>query len=249
LGKSASKYSIAKRVVQAVPGLRELGATAFTALPLPLSAWTYRLMRRGVFRDNEHRLPAFRASFARFHASDGPVNYLEFGVARGTSIIGADALARSRGLVLQIFAFDSFRGLPSGEGGFARGDMAYSEPTFRRFTAKAGVDPRRVTCVPGMFSDTLNDGLRTRLGLERGRYVVHIDCDLYTSTREALAWLGPILSTGSVIIFDDWFAFDGEPQPSLQGEQRAFAEWDDRRRWTELHIEPGWNAAFVKEPA
>jgi hypothetical protein len=244
-----SKYSLAKRAVQAVPGLRELGATAFTALPLPLSAWTYRLMRQWVFRDEQHRLPAVRASFERFDASGGPVPYLEFGVARGTSIISADAIARSRGLALRIFAFDSFRGLPAGEGTFARGDMAYSEPTFRRFTAKAGVDQARVTSVPGMFADTLTEALRARLGLGPGRYVVHVDCDLYASTRDVLAWLRPMLAPGSVLIFDDWFAFDNEPTPELHGEQRAFAEWDDRAHWAELHVEPQWNVAFLKRPA
>jgi O-methyltransferase len=205
-------------------------------------------MGQWVFRGDEHRLPAFRASLDRFDPSAGPVTYLELGVARGTSIISADALARSRGLVLRIYAFDSFHNLPAEEGGFARGAMAYSEATFRRFTAKAGLDQRRVTSVPGMFADTLTGALREQLGLRSGRYSAHVDCDLYASTRDVLAWLGPMLAPGSVLSFDDWFAFDDAPRPELHGEQRAFAEWDDRPHWTVLHLEQQWNVAFLKLP-
>ena len=245
-GVAIGKYSLAKRIVHAVPGLREFGASAFVLLPVPLSTWTYRAMRKTVFHDNENRVPAFRAAFALFTGWKEPVSYLEFGVARGTSVITADVIARSLGLTLRIFAFDSFRGLPSGEGPFSAGDMAYSEPTFRRFIRKAGVDTSSVTSIPGMFDETLTPATRERLGLDRRRYVVHIDCDLYESARVVLGWLEPVLATGSVLIFDDWFSFENEPDPDQHGERRAFGEWPDRGRWKPLHVQPAWNVALVR---
>ena len=59
----AKNYSLFKRVVQAVPGLRESLATAFTLLPKPLSSKAYALLRQHVSRDNEPRLKVFNLAF------------------------------------------------------------------------------------------------------------------------------------------------------------------------------------------
>src|SRR3989442_413196 len=89
-------------------------------------------------------------------------------------------------------------------------------------------------------------GRRPILGRGRRRYVVHIDCDLYESARVVLGWLEPVLATGSVLIFDDWFSFENEPDPDQHGERRAFGEWPDRGRWKPLHVQPAWNVALVR---
>ena len=52
------------------------------------------------------------------------LNYFKFGVARGTSVIASYMIARSKGLDISLYAFDSFKGLPSDEGDFGQGDMA-----------------------------------------------------------------------------------------------------------------------------
>ena len=153
-----SKYSAMKRMVQAIPGLREGLATAFTWLPLPMSAWVYDRMRAAVFKDNNQRLPVFEAATDTVCAqANGPIDYLEFGVARGTSVITFNKIAVSRGVELNTFAFDSFAGLPTGEGGFESGEMAYSQATFLRFVKKAGVDTARVVCTAGFFDTSLTE--------------------------------------------------------------------------------------------
>lgn len=240
------KYSVAKRLVQSVPGAREGAAAALVAAPAPVSTWLYRAARATVFRDNNRRLPTFHAAFAA--TAHARPDYLEFGVARGTSIISAADIARRQGLHPRLFAFDSFEGLPGGEGNFRAGEMAYTEDAFRRFIRKAGgIDDARVTTIKGFYEDTLAGELAERIGLRRGVHVVHVDCDLYESTVTVIRWLTPLLAAGSVLIFDDWFAFDHLEDPAAHGEQRAFAEWADRPAWSELHVEDGWNIAFRKQ--
>lgn len=243
-----SKYSIIKRIVQAVPGLRTGLAGAFTWLPLPLSAWVYDAMRRYVFRDNQQRHPVFEAAVRTVSQhTGGPIDVLEFGVARGTSVITLYKIARAQGVDVNIYAFDSFAGLPAGEGSFSAGDMAYSQDTFLRFARKAGVPTQRITCTAGFFDRSLTEARKAELGLNTPRPIlVHCDVDLYVSARDVLAWVTSMAASGSVIVFDDWYCFDDQPDASQHGEQRAFAEWPDRQHWRELAQTPGWNMAFVK---
>jgi hypothetical protein len=127
----------------------------------------------------------------------------------------------------RFFAFDSFEGMPRPSGldarveTFPEGTYACSEAQFLANVARAGVPRDKVVCVKGFFDDTLTDETARRIGLRRAA-VVNIDSDLYESARAALAFVTPFLRDGSVILFDEWFQFHGNP---ALGEQRAFAEW------------------------
>ncbi|HRF44076.1 MAG TPA: hypothetical protein PLD30_07515, partial [Candidatus Competibacteraceae bacterium] len=65
------------------------------------------------------------------------------------------------------------------------------------------------------------DDLKVRLNITKAR-MVHIDCDLYESTKLALDFVASLMQEGTIIVFDDWFQFRGNPQ---RGEQKAFYEW------------------------
>jgi O-methyltransferase len=59
--------------------------------------------------------------------------------------------------------------------------------------------------------------------------LVHIDSDLYSSAKEVLTAVEPILQDGTIVCFDDWFMYRGNPD---QGEARAFREFlDEHPRW------------------
>lgn len=243
----AHKYTLVKRFLMKYPGLREVGASIFMYLPLPLSAYTYRLMRAYIFKDNNTRIKTFEHAFRALAKTPGQHDYFEFGVARGTSFISSCQLSARAGLAPRMFAFDSFEGLPSAEGGvFNKGDYAYPLQIFKNFIRKAGVPLGRVHIVPGFYDKSLTPDLYQKLNLTRGAHCVHMDSDLYESTKTALEWLTPLLGTGSVIIFDDWLAFSDKPDPENYGEQRAFREWSDHANWKQLHVEPNWNIAFIR---
>lgn len=244
---TASKYGLAKRMLNALPGSREALASSFTRLPDALSPYVYEVARRTVFKDNLKRVPVFSAALQEVAKANNLGHYLEFGVARGTSLITMYKLAAELGLArkMRFHAFDSFEGLPEAEGDFVAGEMAYSERTFRRFVRKAGVPEHYVTTTPGFYDKSLSADVAAALGIEQGKaHVVHIDCDLYISTVPVLEFLAPLLGKGSVLIFDDWFSFEDSPEPWLQGEQRAFNEWPLRDRFDPVAITYPWNAAF-----
>ena len=114
---------------------------------------------------------------------------LEFGVWRGISI---RRLARHFPTA-RIEGFDSFQGLPND----GRVDWRLTFPVGR-----LPVVPGSVRLVPGFFADTLPAFART-LAPDRAIDLVHIDCDIYSSTRTVFQNLGPWLRPGTVILFDE----------------------------------------------
>lgn len=50
---------------------------------------------------------------------------------------------------------------------------------------------------------------------------VHIDCDLYSSTKTVLQHLSPRLRPGSIIVFDEYFNYPGWQD----NERKAFVEY------------------------
>lgn len=160
-----------------------------------------------------------------------PGDYLEFGVYRGLSFLHAYELAKKNQLdFMRFYAFDSFEGLPADIDAaekkynhFYEGQYACSEEEFRGILAKAGVDLNwgRVTIVPGFYDQILTDELKKRLPIKRAS-VVWIDCDLYESTVPVLDFVTDYITTGSFLVFDDWFSFGADPSA---GEMRATNEW------------------------
>jgi hypothetical protein len=174
--------------------------------------------------------------FARCSKDGTTGDYLEFGVYRGTSFVAAhDAAARHGFNDMRMFAFDSFGGLPNSEGVFNEGDFLSDEDLFRRIVHKAGVPTERVHVVRGLYDDTCNDETVRTHALERAA-VIHVDCDLYTSTKTVLAFCEPLLQPGTVLMFDDWYAFGDESDE--MGEAKAFDEWSQKDRFEVLYDRP-----------
>lgn len=152
-------------------------------------------------------------------------DYYEFGLFRGYTFWYAQQVCRELGMTAtRFYGFDSFQGLPEVEGidqanhQFFKGQFACSLEEVTRNLTKHGVDWSRTKLIEGFFSETLTEENKSRYPFRKIN-VAFIDCDLYSSTCEVLDWLGGLLSDGSILLFDDWFAFgsDGE-----LGQPRAF---------------------------
>jgi hypothetical protein len=125
--------------------------------------------------------------------------------------------------------FDSFAGLPEPAGDdrspvWQQGALATSEEEFVRLAVEHGMPREKLLTVPGFYDRSLTPELRDRL-LPAGAAVVYVDCDLYASAVPVLEFVLPFLRRGTVIVFDDWFCFHGDPG---KGEQRAFRELRER---------------------
>lgn len=134
--------------------------------------------------------------------------WLEFGVASGRTINYISKFTEEK-----VYGFDSFLGLPEKwRDGFEVG-------IFNLHGILPEVNPN-VTLIKGWFQDTLPAFLT-----EQSKKIsfIHIDCDLYSSTKYILNTVKPYLQEGCVIIFDElvnYPGFDGET-----GELKAFYEF------------------------
>ncbi len=154
-------------------------------------------------------------------------DYFEFGVYSGRTFAAAYHISRRYLPRMRFVAFDSFQGLPEftpAPGTFEQfraGQYAVDRDTFMANLKKQGVDPARVDVVPGWFSESLLAYARERPA-ESKAAIIYVDCDLYESTLPVLTFITPYLQDGTLILFDDWFHYRGDPN---RGEQRAFSEW------------------------
>lgn len=156
-------------------------------------------------------MPDAHAFTSRYNMLDFALNKLgegliaEFGVHNGTSI---NYMARKTSRI--IHGFDSFEGLPeSWSGVFSKGtfNLDGKEPKVRK----------NVKLYKGFFSETLP------LFLEKNKEsfaFIHIDADLYSSTKCIFDLIKERIKSGTIIQFDEFFNYPGWQR----GEYRAFEE-------------------------
>lgn len=202
------------------------------------------------FSDRENMI---RIAMEYLKSSKLAGDYLEFGVHTGSTFQAAYFLAQREGLdEMRFYAFDSFQGMPKSEGidqldslyQFVEGQYACTEDEFLRSITGNGLDRQKVHTLPGWFQDTLTEKNRQKLPIEKAA-VIWVDCDLYASTVPVLEFLTPLLQSGTILCFDDWFSFLGNPD---RGEQKAFREWCDRHpefRCIDYHVFGKWGKSFI----
>lgn len=134
---------------------------------------------------------------------------LEFGVFSGTTLkIIADARNHHA-----TFGFDSFEGLPEGwRSGFPAGAFAVDQ-----LPQVPGAE-----LVVGWFNETLPGFLEKHEGPVD---FLHVDCDLYSSSKTVFDLVGPRLRAGSIVMFDEFFNYPGWQQH----EYKAWAEFAEEK--------------------
>lgn len=124
-----------------------------------------------------------------------PGLFLEFGVASGISINFIAANTEST-----VYGFDSFQGLPEDwRPGVGRG--AFRQPSDQLPKVRTNVELN-----VGGFDETLPKFLSLH---DENVAFLHIDCDLYSSTKTIFTFLADRLKSGSVIVFDEYFSYIG----------------------------------------
>ena len=152
---------------------------------------------------------------------------------------------------IRFVAFDSFEGIPGSESSidtyynvFRKGSYKCTQEKFEQNMRAGGIDVSKAIVVPGFFEDTLDQATAERIGLKEIA-VAHIDSDLYSSARCALEFCTPYFRDGSIVIFDEYFQFRGNP---FLGERRAFTDWQAAHpEWvvTDYTSSGPWTRAFI----
>lgn len=155
--------------------------------------------------------------------------YLEFGVYSGKTINQVADLRPEK----TIYGFDSFEGLPeTWRSGFYKNRFA---------TDTLPVVRSNVSLIKGWFDQTLSGFLNEHP--EVCAYL-HVDCDLYSSTKTVLHELQDRIVSGTVIIFDEYFNY-----PSWrEHEFKAFQEFVTLNNISYEYIGyvPTWEQVVVK---
>lgn len=185
--------------------------------PLPYTA-EWPSLRSATGRVDVHSLAAFWVRESKI-AGD----YYEFGVGQGRSAVAAIRAARKHDLGYAFHLFDSFEGLPElvgadlGSAQFRKGQYAHTQEDVESFLGRHlhhdldGVHFRKV-----WFKDLANASFHGKAA------IVHVDCDLYESTKPVLHFVTNLLANGTLLLFDDFNAFSAS---SGHGQRRAMAEW------------------------
>jgi len=157
-------------------------------------------------------------------------DYLEFGVWEGMSFdlslrSAAKFFPRKSDRSPRFFAFDSFQGLPKPDllkdgAAFQQGEYRAALECFQSNIRKAA-QGFEVQVVAGFYEQSLTEAVLSRFNLTKAAFV-NVDCDLYDSTLHTLRFVTPLLRTGSVVFFDDWFFSGGD---MTRGEAGACAQW------------------------
>jgi O-methyltransferase len=136
-------------------------------------------------------------------------NMAEAGVYRG----GTAAIMLSASKTKRLYLFDTFEGLPHGDNQFETGEWRGSLTDVKQNLAEWS---DRIEFHPGLFPESAKSLSDLRFSF------VHLDLDLYESTRAALEWFWPRLQIGGMLLSHDY--------PYSEGVVRAFHEFFDGRR-------------------
>lgn len=175
-------------------------------------------------------------------------HYLEFGCYQGNSFVSAykelsKHVSMGRLENYKFFIFDSFEGLPELDtadqmpnySAFNQGDYACSLDEFTIILKRNGVKLDNVELVKGYYEDSLKDPKKFDI---HKASVAHIDCDLYSSTVPVLDFLLDKLQDGTVLLFDDYYCYKGNPK---YGVRRALNEWKEKHGiQTTKYVSYGW---------
>jgi hypothetical protein len=178
-------------------------------------------------------------------------DYYEFGVYRGQTLISfyktiskfADKRIKSGNIIginekanlkrmeisneMTYHAFDSFQGLPELSSAdllsddFTKGQYTSSISTILNLAKKYSVPEKFIKFHGGWFSKTCNKQYAKENSLKKAS-IIWLDCDLYSSAKDALNIFDSILQNGTIIVVDDWYNFKGHPK---RGVQKAFNDW------------------------
>jgi hypothetical protein len=167
------------------------------------SSAEYVQRHMGAARSFRTGLELMRDALSHADVNEGLM--CEFGVATGWSVNFIAEHVRQK-----VYGFDSFEGLPQHwHSGFGKGSFAQKTLPHVR---------ENVVLVKGLFHETLPDFLKDFRG---DATFLHVDCDLYSSTKTVFSLMRDRIKPGCVIVFDEYFNYPGWER----GEHRAFSEF------------------------
>ena len=173
----------------------------------------------------------------------GEFSIIEFGTGTGYTFVKLLYATRYLGLQdrVTVHGFDSFEGTPPAQGAhdlnlvdgnsWKEGQFAASAESIREQAERIGTN---FELHPGLFSESATPEVMERIA-RRLPVIVFVDCDYYSSTRDALLPLLPFLPNGCVLYFDD---VDLNYRSRRTGEMRFVSEVNEGKWGPEMELIP-----------
>lgn len=201
----------------------------------------FRAMKRAALQDTVQYIQANMPRAIGFYHDDALLDYavhsvteqgcfLEFGVFKGRSI---RRMAKLLPPAQKIHGFDSFEGLPEPWSGTGLTADAFS------LKGRLPRVPANVELHRGLFDRTLPAWL---LEHPEQASFIHIDCDLYSSTKIIFDLLGPRIKCGTILCFDEYLNYPNW----REHEFKAFQEFVAQRKIEYEYIAYSWAQAAVR---
>lgn len=202
-----------------------------------------RFLRGDIHRNNG--LGALHRAWGHIYSNRIKGDYVEFGVYKGASLLNSyrcylefknwidgqltspelwrrDAARDFSTHTPKFYGLDTFEGMPNNnesEVCFLNNSFMSDFNKVKSLLSKHGLNDPQLILLKGLFSTN-----KSNLMNVKNAAIVHIDCDLYESTKDALSIISPAIGTGTVILFDDYNAFSAD---NNKGERRAFREFSE----------------------
>ncbi len=223
-----------------------------TSVRRQLRDWRSAIRRDRAYYEKTERSTFLRRALGALAFNGISGDYAEFGCWSGVTFGLANQQIRLSGRPRHLWAFDSFRGLPSSAQPdddhpvWQQGEYAMSVDEFRASCDVNGIPVSDYDVIEGFYSETLADQGSARLPSDIA--LAYIDCDLYSSTRDVLAFLATRLKHGMIVAFDDYFCYS---ENTLAGERKALLELAGEQN-SAFHFSPyiqfGWHGmSFIVE--
>lgn len=129
---------------------------------------------------------------------------------------------------VKFHGLDTFSGMPEND----EENITFGEGTFfaeiSNVNSKClaqGMNKEEFYLYKGLFKDTESE---LKKNISDKVAIINIDGDLYESAKDSFAIIEKYLQVGTVILIDDYNAFNAD---NLKGERRAFAEFSETSRF------------------
>lgn len=128
---------------------------------------------------------------------------LEFGVASGRTMRSICERGKFDKTNSRIFGFDSFHGLPE------KWRDGYHKGAFTSFGNAPPDLSEKATLYQGLFAETIPHFVKNVMKNVVEIDLIHVDCDLYSSTKTIFEHLAQYIGPNTVIVFDELFNYPG----------------------------------------
>lgn len=182
-----------------------------------------------------NRIDAMKKAFEFFYKTKLYGDYVEFGVFNGKSMfnaINANNIWKKKFNQRRInyfYGFDSFEGLPKSQPKdimnnyfiFQEGKFKsdFNEQSLKKELTKL-TGEKNILLIKSLYEKISKNSEIFKNNFIAG--VVHLDCDLPSSSSQALDLITNKVIDGSVILLDDFLLYKGNKN---YGQQKAFLDW------------------------